>query len=164
MEESSHIRGPKSPAGVAPTHTLSVVLSAKEKETSLLFTNKDYKWAAGLKPSKGTNALPPARQFSLSWGGVSADEDHRALGRQDSQAARDCEEQPPDRTDPAGCPPRKLSSSISSTEDPAGVKLVDSTLHTISPRATLSPGGTMRRTATKPGTNAMVRRLNPPLG
>ena len=27
---------------------------------------------------------------------------------------------PPDRTDPAGCPPRKLSSSISSIEDPVG--------------------------------------------
>ena len=45
-----------------------------------------------------------------------------------------------------------------------GVKLADSTLHTISPRATLSPGGTMRRMATKPGTNAMVRRLSSPLG
>ena len=45
-----------------------------------------------------------------------------------------------------------------------GVKLADNTLHTISPRATLSPGGTMRRTATKPGTNAMVGRLNPPSG
>ena len=44
------------------------------------------------------------------------------------------------------------------------VKLADSTLHTISPRATLSPGGTMRRMATKPGTNVMVRRLNPPSG
>src|SRR6185312_4493210 len=43
MEETSHIRGPKSPAGVMPTHTPSVVLSAKEKETSLPFTNKDYK-------------------------------------------------------------------------------------------------------------------------
>ena len=42
-EVSNNIRGPKSPAGVAPTHTLSVVLSAKEKETSLLVTNKDYK-------------------------------------------------------------------------------------------------------------------------
>ena len=31
-----------------------------------------------------------------------------------------CEEQPPDRTGPAGCSPRKLSSSISSTEDHAG--------------------------------------------
>ena len=41
-----------------------------------------------------------------------------------------------------------------------GVKLADSTLHTVSPRATL----TTRRTATKPGTNAMVRRLHPPLG
>ena len=45
-----------------------------------------------------------------------------------------------------------------------GVKLADSTLHTISPRATLSPGGTMRRTTTKPGTNAMVRHLNAPSG
>ena len=45
-----------------------------------------------------------------------------------------------------------------------GVKLADSTLHTISPRATLSPKGTMRRTATKPGTNAMVRHLHPPSG
>ena len=45
-----------------------------------------------------------------------------------------------------------------------GVKLVDSTLCTISPRATLSPRGTMRRTATKPGADAMVRRLNAPSG
>ena len=37
-----------------------------------------------------------------------------------------------------------------------GVKLADSTLHTISPRATLSPVGTMRRTAIESGTNAMV--------
>ena len=42
-----------------------------------------------------------------------------------------------------------------------GIKLADSTLHTISPRATLSPRGTMRRTATKPDTNAMVRHLHP---
>ena len=45
-----------------------------------------------------------------------------------------------------------------------GVKLADSTLCTISPRATLSQRGTMRRTATKPGTDAMVRRLNAPSG
>ena len=36
------------------------------------------------------------------------------------QASRDCEEQPLDRTGPAGCPPRKLSSSVSSTEDLTG--------------------------------------------
>ena len=41
-----------------------------------------------------------------------------------------------------------------------GVKLADSTLCTISPGATLSPRGTMRRTATKLGADAMVRRLN----
>ena len=45
-----------------------------------------------------------------------------------------------------------------------GVKLADSTLCPISPRATLSPRGTMRRTATKPGADAMVRRLNAPSG
>ena len=45
-----------------------------------------------------------------------------------------------------------------------GVKLAGSTLCTISPRATLSPKGTMRRTATKPGANAMVRRPNTPSG
>jgi len=45
-----------------------------------------------------------------------------------------------------------------------GVELADSTLRTISPRAILSPGGTMRRTATEPGTNAVVRRLHPPSG
>ena len=76
--------------------------------------------ATGLKPSKSTNALPPAWQFSLSWEGASDEEEHRAPGWRDGQAARDSEEQPPDRTGPAECPPRKLSSSIPSTEDPAG--------------------------------------------
>ena len=45
-----------------------------------------------------------------------------------------------------------------------GVELADSTLCTISPGATLSPRGTMRRTATKPGADTMVRRLNTPSG
>jgi len=45
-----------------------------------------------------------------------------------------------------------------------GAKLADSTLYTTSPRATLSPRGTMRRTAAKPGADAMVRRLIAPLG
>ena len=45
-----------------------------------------------------------------------------------------------------------------------GGKLADSTLYTISPRATLSPRGTMRRMTTKPGADAMVRRLNAPSG
>ena len=45
-----------------------------------------------------------------------------------------------------------------------GVKLADSTLCTISPGATLSPSGTMRRTATKPGADAVVKRLNAPSG
>ena len=45
-----------------------------------------------------------------------------------------------------------------------GVKLADSTLCPISLRAMLSPRGTMRRTATKPGADTMVRRLNAPSG
>ena len=44
------------------------------------------------KPSKSTNALPPAWQFSLSWGRASANEEHRVLGRHYDQAARDCKE------------------------------------------------------------------------
>ena len=46
--------------------------------------------------------------------------ERRVLGRHHDQAARDCEEQPLDRTGPKGCPSRKLSSSFSSTEDLAG--------------------------------------------
>ena len=42
-----------------------------------------------------------------------------------------------------------------------GVKLADNTLHIVSPRVTLMPGGTMQRTATRPGTSAMVRSLHP---
>ena len=45
-----------------------------------------------------------------------------------------------------------------------GVKVADNTLYPISPGATLSPRGTMRRTATKPGADAVVRRLNAPSG
>ena len=45
-----------------------------------------------------------------------------------------------------------------------GVKLADITFCTISPGVTLSPRGTMRRTATKPGADAMVRCLNAPSG
>ena len=120
--------------------------------------------ATGLKPSKSTNALPLAWQFSLSWGGVSDEEEHRAPGWRDGQAARDCEEQPPDRTGPAGCSPRKLSSSISSTEDYTGGQAGGQhTPHRL-PESNLVAGGTMRRTATKPGTNAVVRHLHPPSG
>ena len=45
-----------------------------------------------------------------------------------------------------------------------GVNLADSTLCLISPGATLSPRGTMRRMATKPGADAVVRCLNAPSG
>ena len=43
-----------------------------------------------------------------------------------------------------------------------GVELADSTLNVASLRATLSPTGMVRRTATKPGTDVMIRRLNTP--
>ena len=118
----------------------------------------------GSKPSKSTNTLPPAWQFSLSWGGASADEEHRVLGQHHNQAAQDCEEQPPDRTGPSGCPPPSFLLASPPPKTLRGVKLADSTLCTISPGATLSPSGTMRRTATKPGADAVVRRLNAPSG
>ena len=45
-----------------------------------------------------------------------------------------------------------------------GVELADNTLRTVSLRATLSPTRTARRTAAKPGADAMIRRLNAPSG
>ena len=48
----------------------------------------------GSKPSKSTNTLPPAWQFSLSWGGASAGEEHRVLGWHGGQAARDARNSP----------------------------------------------------------------------
>ena len=47
-----------------------------------------------MEPSKGTNTLPPAWQFSLSWGGASDEEKHRAPGWRDGQAARDARNSP----------------------------------------------------------------------
>ena len=52
--------------------------------------------------------MPPAWQFSLSWGGASADEEHRVLSRHHGQAARAYEEQPPDRMDQVSPPPKTL--------------------------------------------------------
>ena len=46
------------------------------------------------KPSKSTNTLPPAWQFSLSWGGASDEEGHRAPGWHNDQAARDARNSP----------------------------------------------------------------------
>src|SRR6185295_15798357 len=146
------------------TLTPSVVLSAKEKETSLLFTNKDYKGLParsrrkvqthchlrGNFPCLGEERAPMKSTES------SADITTRLLGiaRSSPQTARV-------RRDAllvsfllASPPPKTLR----------GVKLADSTLCTISPRATLSPRGTLRRTATKPGADAMVRCLNAPSG
>ena len=108
----------------------------------------------GSKPSKSTNTLPPTWQFSLSWGAASANEEPRVLGRQRNQAAR-VQRDALLASFLLGSPPPKTL---------RGVKLADSTLCTISLGATLSPRGTMRRTATKPGTDAMVRHLNAPSG
>ena len=44
-----------------------------------------------------------------------------------------------------------------------GVELADSTLRTVSPRATLLPG-MMQKTAARPSASATVRRLHPPSG
>ena len=149
----------------ADAHLYTLGLPLREEVVDFIALCKQrLQRVTGLKPSKSTNALPPAWQFSLSWGGVNADEEHRVLGRHYGQAARDCEEQPLGRTGPAGCHSHKLSSSFSSTKDFAGGKLVDITLYTTSPKATLSPRGTMRRTAAKPGADAMVRRLKAPSG
>ena len=45
-----------------------------------------------------------------------------------------------------------------------GVELADSTLNAATLRATLSPTGTVRTTAMKPGADIMIRRLNTLLG
>src|SRR6185369_4899932 len=118
----------------------------------------------GAKPSKDTNTLPPTWQFSLSWGGASDEERHQALSRRHSEAAKDA------RTSPQTTRVQRdafLASLLLASPPPKasrGVELADSALRTASPRATLSPGGTIRKTAVRPGTNAMVRRLHPPSG
>ena len=95
---------------------------------------------------------------------VTADEEHRVLGRHDDQAAWDCEEQPPDRTGPAGCPPLKLSSSVSSTEDLAGDQAGrQHPLHHL-PESDIVAKRDDAKNGTKPGADAMVRRLNTPSG
>ena len=103
--------------------------------------------ATGLKPSKSTNALPHAWQFSLSWEGASDEEKHRAPGWRDGQAARDA------RNSPQTARVQRdalLASFLLASPPPKtlrGVELADSALRTVSPRATLSPGGMMQRTA-----------------
>ena len=92
----------------------------EEVGDSIALCKQRLQRVTSLKPSKSTNALPPMWQFSLSWGGASADEKHQVLGRHYDQAAQDCKEQPLDHTGLKGHPSRKLSSSFSSTEDLAG--------------------------------------------
>ena len=146
------------------TFTPSVILSAKEKETSLFFANKDYKGLPaqshrkaqkhchlrGNFPCLGEERAPMKSTESL------ADMMTRLLriARSNPQTARVRRDALLASFLLASSPPKTLR----------GVKMADNTLRTVSPRATLSPGGMMRRTATKPVTNAMVRRLNPPSG
>ena len=142
------------------TFTPSVILSAKEKETSLLFTNKDYKGLparsrrkvqmhchlCGNFPCFGEERAPMKSTESL------ADITTRLLG-----IARSSPQTTWVRRDAllasfllASPPPKTLR----------GVKLAGSTLDAGSPRATLSPTGTVRRTATKSGADIMIRHLN----
>ena len=85
--------------------------------------------------------MPPTWQFSLSWGGASDEERHRALSRRNSEAARDA------RTSPQTTRVQRdafLASLLLASSPPKttrGVELADNTLHTISSRATLSPEG-----------------------
>src|SRR6185436_15725069 len=140
------------------TLTPSVILSARKKETSLLFASKYYKGSPARSrrkvqmhchlrgnfpylgeeraPMKSTKSLADVTTRPL---GIARSSPQTAQVRRDALLARFLLASPP---------PKTLR----------GVKLADSTLCTISPRATLSPGGTMRRTATKPGTNTTVRR------
>ena len=144
--------------------TPSVILFAKEKETSLLFTNKDYKGLPARSHRKVQThchlrgnfpCLGEERATKKSTEPL-ASATARLLGLarnspQTAQVQRDV----------------LLASFLLASPPPKtmrGVKLADSILRTISPRATLSPGGAVQRTTTKPCTNAMVRRLNPPSG
>ena len=144
------------------TFTPSVILSVKKKETSLLFANKDYKWLPARSRRKVQThchlrgnfpCLGEERALMKSIESL-ADITTRLLGiaRSNPQTARVRRDALLASFLLASPPPKTLR----------GGKLADSTLYTTSPRATLSPRGTMRRTATKPSTDAMVRRLNDP--
>ena len=77
----------------------------------------------------------------MSWGGASATEEHRVLGRHGGQAARDARNSPHTSRVRRGA---LLASFLLASTPPKtmrGVELADSTLHTVSPRATLLPGG-----------------------
>jgi len=159
----THSRTEISCGGGTHPHTFDRPIHEGEGDFIALYKQRLQR-ATGLKPSKSTNTLPLAWQFSLSWGGVSDEEEHQAPGWHDGQVAKDCGEQPQTVRVQRDA---LLASFLLASPPPKtmrGVKLADSTLHIVSPRATLSPRGTMRRTATKPSTSAMVRHLHPPSG
>ena len=141
----------------------SVILPVKEKGALLLDANKDYKGLPARSHRKvqtcchlrGNFPCLGEERVLVKSTEFLADMAARLLG---------CEEQPPDRTGPTGCSPRKLSSSISSTEDHAGGRAGGHHPSHRLPESNLVARGTVRRTATKPGTNAMVRHLHPPSG
>ena len=71
---------------------------------------------------------------------------------------------PLDHTGSAGCPSRKLSSSVSSTEDLAGGQAGGQhPLHHL-PESDIVAKRDDAKNGTKPGADAMVRRLNAPSG
>ena len=89
----THSRIEFSCRGVTHPYTYGRPLREGEGDCIALYKQRLQR-ATGLKPSKGTNALPPAWQFSLSWGGASAGEEHRVLGRHGGRAAQDAGNSP----------------------------------------------------------------------
>src|SRR6185369_4375233 len=80
-------------------------------------------------------------QFSLSWGGASDEERHRALSPRNNEAARDARTSPQTTRDQRDAFLANLLLASPPPKTIRGVELADSALRTVSPRATLSPGG-----------------------
>ena len=154
MERTSQVRGTKSLVNKQKANR------AKEVKTSLLFANQDYKgFPARSRRKIQTRGHLHGNLFCLGeewpsikdtipwptfWSGYeesTRSNPHTAQVRRDSLLASFLLASPP---------PKTLR----------GVKLAGSTLDAGSPRATLSPTGTVRRTATKSGADIMIRHLN----
>ena len=69
------------------TFTPSVILSARKKETSLLFANKDYKGSPARSRRKVQTHYHLRGNFFCLWGGAAACKGHQALGRHFGRAA-----------------------------------------------------------------------------
>ena len=89
--------------------------------------------------------MPPTWQFSLSWGKAHDEERHRAPSRHNSEAARDARTSPQTTRVQRDAFLANLLLASSPPKTTRGVELADSTLRTVSPRATLSPGGRCKK-------------------